>query len=112
MQYVNLTPHAVAVMDKDGATILNVPAGGTVARLSETSAASESSSGIPMTVVSLGEVSGLPEPQDGVTFIGSMPLLMGMKAAGINRPDVFYPYGQVRDSSGRIIGCRSFATIA
>ena len=111
MQYVNLTPHAVTVIGEDGVTILNVPTSGTVARLSET-ATTPSSDGVPMVVVSLGDVAGLPEPQECVTYIGSMPLLMGMKAAGINRPDVVYPYGQVRDGAGRIIGCRSFATIA
>jgi len=122
VKYVNLTPHAVTVMDKDGATILSVPPSGTVARLSETAQpapvwregvrADRVEDGVPYTLVILGEVSGLPEPQDGVIYIGSMPLLMGMMAAQIQRSDVVYPYGQVRDSEGRIIGCRSLATLA
>lgn len=112
MRFINLTPHAVNVIAEDGTQILALPPSGTVARLEESAIPASDYCGINHTVVKLGSVTGLPEPAEGVIYIASMPLLMGMRAAGIERPDVVYPYGQVRDGSGRIIGCRSLASIA
>jgi hypothetical protein len=111
MQYVNLTPHAVNILAEDGTQILSVPPSGTVARIAETAHPAGERDGIPFAEVSLGDVHGLPAAEDGVTLIGSMPLLMAMAAAQIARPDAVYPYGQVRDGEGRIIGCRSLATM-
>jgi hypothetical protein len=43
-----------------------------------------------------------------------MPLAMRAAAVGRyrHRGDIVYPFGQVRDAAGRIIGCRSLARIA
>jgi hypothetical protein len=110
-RFTNLTPHPVCVYDGDQ-VVTDIPASGTVARLTEDVRVAEPIGGIRATTVTIGSVTGLPDPQDGVTYIVSMPLLMGMAAAGIDRPDVVYPFGQVRDDQGRIIGCRSLARIA
>jgi len=114
--FVNLTPHPVTIFDNGFSEhmdmILAVEPSGTVARLIETVRPDGSIDGMPAVSVALGEVSGLPEPQEGVTYIVSMPTLMGMRAAGNTRSDVRYPFDQVRDGNGRIIGCKGLATIA
>ena len=70
------------------------------------------SEAVPLSEVRLGCVSPiLPEMDHGVIHIVSMPLLMGMRAAGIDRPDFMYPYGQVRDGNGRILGCKGLARL-
>jgi hypothetical protein len=104
-QYVNLTPHPVALMPEDGEPT-TIPASGVVARITETSITVGG-----RTVIELGDVVGLPEPDPAVTLIVSMPLLMALAAKGIHRRDLVYPYGQVRDLSGRILGCRMLATL-
>lgn len=110
MKYTNLTPHDIVIMPLEGAT-QTIPAGGIVVRLQETTT-SEMVDGVEITVVTLSAPDNLPEPQEGVTPIGSMPLAMGLAAAGWHRPDLMYPFGQVRNGNGRIIGCRGLARLA
>lgn len=111
MRYVNLTPHAVTIINGDGDIVLTVQTSGTIARLPEHITPAGDLDGVQVMDVIL-DVTDIPEPQDGVIYIGSMPLLMGLAAVGIHRQDLVYPYGQIRDAAGRIIGCRSFARIA
>jgi hypothetical protein len=111
-RFVNLTPHAVTIYGPDDQTTTTIPTSGTVARLAETTEPSDAIGAIPTVTVHLGQVDGLPAAEDGTTYVVSMPLLMGMAAAGIDRPDCVYPFGQVRDAQGRIIGCRQLARIA
>lgn len=108
---VNLTPHPVVVYG-GGEPILTVEPSGRVARLAETATPAVPVAGCPGTVVELGEPTGLPDQMDGATYIVSMPLLMGLLAAGVDRPDCVYPYGQVRDADGRIVGCRTLARLS
>lgn len=53
--------------------------------------------------VTYGEVTGLPEPEDGVLYIVSMMVLEACR-----REDLIAPVDMVRDNTGRIIGCRGF----
>lgn len=62
---------------------------------------------IPVTATEFGEVEGLPEPVDGVIYIVSS--LVAQRVP--NRNDVFIPSESVRDSQGRIIGCKSLGKI-
>jgi hypothetical protein len=111
--FVNLTPHPVTIFGDDDTEVTTIPTSGMVARLTETATETETGSidGIASVAVTLGAVDGLPDPTDGVIYIVSMPLLMGMRASGNTRMDVRYPYGQVRDAEGRIMGCRSLGDI-
>lgn len=110
--FVNLTPHPVTVFDQDSNIVLAVEPSGTVARLTETVRPDGGIGPVSAVSVALGEVSGLPEPREGNTYIVSMPTLMGLRATGSTRSDVRYPFDQVRDGNGRIIGCKGLATIA
>lgn len=108
---VNLTPHPVVIIANDGTVIADIPPSGNVARLAETAVPDGTRGGIPMTRVSLGTIEGLSPAWRDTLHIVSMPLLMGARAAGVTRTDLVYPFGQVRDETGRIIGCRSLAAL-
>lgn len=122
MTYVNLTPHDVVVYAslEDGREVVasTIPASGAVARLRERSVIpypvdpEAPVEAWPVAEVDLGDAEGLPAPASGVVHIVSMPFAMGLVAAGVRRDDVVYPFLQVRDESGRIVGCRGFARIA
>lgn len=67
--------------------------------------------GCPVPVVrqSFGDVHGLPDPEAGTIYIVSMPVA---QAVGRSRDDVFVPGEQIRDETGRIVGCRSIALLS
>jgi len=110
MRYINLTPHVVTIYQGDE-VILAIPDNGPVARLDKNVISIYTLDGVSRITVTLGEVSGLPDPESDVTYIVSMPLLMGLLARGIYRDDVVYPFDPVRDEQGRIIGCRHLARL-
>lgn len=110
--FVNLTPHDVVVYGAEDQIILTIPTSGEVARIAETAETIGHIDDIPITMVTLGEIQALPARQSGTFYIVSMPALMAVLATGLDRPDLLYPYGQVRDEAGRIIGCRSLARLS
>lgn len=50
----------------------------------------------------------LPEPESGVFFVVSRVTAMQYP----NRQDFIFPFQEVRDETGRIIGCRGFGSFA
>lgn len=114
MKLVNLTPHKITIIPpvgwvqygNDDSDIVVEPSG-MVARCAETrqvvSVVAQPQGGwsIPVFRVEYGEVSGLPEPEDGVVYIVSMRLAQAVP----HRQDVFFPGEAVRDTAGNIIGC-------
>ena len=98
MDLVNLTPHRLNIHTDGGLRVL--PSDG-VARVASVSVAADPIEDIPTCRTTLGEVTGLPDPQEGVIYIVS-----GMVAGAAPRPDVFSPGDLVRDDSGRPIGCK------
>lgn len=104
--YVNLTSHTVTLYDGDD-VVEEIEPSGTVARLDETTAATSHLD----VEVKLGKAVGLPDPTPDVTYICSMPLVMGLAAAGQHRPDVAYPYRRVKSEDGRTIGFRALARL-
>ncbi|MGL5824036.1 MAG: hypothetical protein ACRCYU_04245 [Nocardioides sp.] len=46
----------------------------------------------------------LPEPEEGVGFIVSR-----VTAAAVDRPDLYFPFPEIRDSVGRVAGCGGLA---
>ena len=102
MRIVNLTPHEIRIGD------VRIPSAG-LARCA-TVAVPMYVRGCPVPVVRqrFGDVSGLPDPEDGTIYVVSMPVA---QAIGIDRDDIFVPGEQIRDESGRIVGCKSLARI-
>lgn len=101
MTLINLTPHTLNILDGKG-EILTLAATGQVARVAETRVPSGEIDGIPVDGLRFGEVTGLPAPQDGVTYIVSALVAK----ATANRADVVSPGAPVRDDTGQIIGAR------
>ena len=103
MTYVNLTPHAIMVLNPDGTLKAEIPASGELARIaSDVIRVGEDKGGIPRSKPVYGEIEGLPEPKPNTVYIVS-----GILADKTNRMDVTYPLEQVRDDKGRVIGCYS-----
>lgn len=102
----NLTPHEVTVM-ANGTAFASWPTTGVFARLDEDVSAPvplETDQGfIPVSQVRYAEtVDGLPQQVSGTAYLVSRVL-----AAAVPRDDLYFPLGEVRDVTGRIIGCRA-----
>lgn len=101
----NYTPHALKFMH--GGQIIDLPSLGTarcqerVTDLGFWDAAEE----IPRVRVGYGDVSGLPEPEDGVVYVVSQLVVQALPA----RSDLAYPHGLHRDATGTITGFSALA---
>lgn len=105
---MNLTPHAITFVgaNTDGTDMVVKPSG-ILARVATKTVVIGEIVGIPVTKTEFSEVEGLPAPQEGVIFLVSS--LVASRCP--DRDDVFIPNESVRDSEGRIIGCKSLGRI-
>lgn len=114
MQILNLTPHAVSVVDENDQVLLSIPSTG-VARASQTDevVGSLEADGQTITVVETvyGEAIDLPEPAEGVCIVVSFITANAARAQGRATHDLLLTSGLVRDAEGRIIGCTRFARV-
>ncbi|WP_051854376.1 hypothetical protein [Streptomyces sp. NRRL S-1896] len=62
--------------------------------------------GITFEMVEFGYAENLPPKRDGYQYIVSLVVAL---ALADRRSDLIVPYREVRNSSGTVIGCRSFA---
>ena len=112
---VNLTPHAINFVwenpQGEYKTLLTVEPSGIIARVSAKTVMVDairlSSFSVPITATEFGDVEGLPTPEEGTVYIVSSLVAQRCK----DRNDVFIPNESVRDSHGRIIGCKSLGRI-
>lgn len=110
IRLVNLTFHEVTLY-VDGAPAITWPTEPPPARLVEVvrEVPSVLTAGGPVPVRAMrysDTVEGLPAPADGVGFIVSRVL-----AAAVRRDDLYFPWGDVRNDAGQIIGCRALAQV-
>jgi hypothetical protein len=116
---VNLTPHEVTLVGEDGGIILRIPPSGIVARCrEEVNPAGEIAVcpggpltpevAVPLVKRAWGPIDGLPAPQFRTVFITSSLVAQAAWAQG--RRDVVAPGELVRDSEGRVIGCKNLST--
>lgn len=107
MQYINLTPHAIRLMD-DWEVHTEYPASGGVARIAETYTFESDSHGNP--VVAYGHVTDMPDPDpEGQTgYIVSLPVALALRGT---RDDIYVSYDQVRNEDGVVIGSRTLASV-
>ena len=111
-QLINLTPHAINILDEDNNLIMSVDPDGRVARVT----VSRENTGLinvgghiiqlSQTVIS-DEITDLPDPEDNVILIVSSMVANACP----QRQDVRIPDDAVRDEAGRIIGCRSLGHV-
>jgi len=112
IRFINLTPHPVTVVGKDGKLLATIPPSGVVARAKmfreKVSEIDINGRKVPMYRVRYGEVTGLPEPQEGAIYIVSIMVLQACKDRNdLIAPDTG-PGSVVRDENGRIIGVKAF----
>lgn len=111
MRVVNLTPHVVRVYQVDR-VVASYPPSGCFARLREQVAPDDDlpvedrevgTVRLPRVRVSYAhEVDDLPDPRDDTAYLVSRVL-----AAAVDRADLYFPWGEVRDPAGAVIGCRA-----
>lgn len=108
VQIINLTPHEVTVVGSNGDIIMKVPASGQVARCSVSRTVIGELNRITVAKSVMGEVEGLPEPSEDTVYIVSRVVAEAMKG---RRDDLIITDDAVRDSEGRIVGCKGFAVV-
>jgi len=101
---VNLTPHAIHVLDVDGNRIREIPASGQIARCAEETIAAGEFGGLPLILRAYGTVTGLPVQDEETRYIVSQLVRLALP----ERRDLMSPGDVVRDSDGRIVGCLNF----
>lgn len=109
---INYTPHAVKIVDGEGALVREFAPSGFAIRLASETKRIGTVAGVPLTTTEYGEPVlvtpegdqvAMPEPEDGKLYIVSAMV----RAALPGREDLLVPAEQVRDDQGRIVGCRS-----
>lgn len=105
MKIVNCTPHCVNFVNDAGEVIRAIEPSGILPRVSSSINLVGSIDGIPDEETVYGEVTGLPEKQDGVILIVSAMVASRLP----NRDDLRVPGRQVRNDRGQVIGCKSLS---
>lgn len=100
---INLCPHK-ATLVLEGKTLEIAPSGN-IARVASEEVLVGYIMGIPIYDTVYGDVTGLPDSEDGVFYFVSRLV----KSACPNRADLLVPGGQVRDDNGNIVGCKGLA---
>ena len=109
MEFVNLTPHSINIID--GKTF---QPSGIIARVASETKLVSVIDGIRITETVYGKpgvecgndwTKPLPDPQDDVAYIVSLMLA----SACPDRADFYVPNESVRDSSGKVVGCKSLS---
>ena len=120
----NLMPHPLRLIGPwapaDGPDIILEPWGDKPYRLAETSKEHQfeardqyrGMTGLTLRVVDYSAADA-PQEEPGVTWLVSLPALLGLAAAGVIRPDIMAPdtgSGALRDASGTVIGASGFVS--
>ncbi|MCP4665230.1 MAG: hypothetical protein GY849_02600 [Deltaproteobacteria bacterium] len=105
MNLINLTPHPINVVDKQGENILSLPKCEVAPRLKQTSKVIGNINNIPITKTFFGEVENLPEKKEETFLIVSRLIMI----ACTDRDDLVVPNEIVRNKEGQIIACKSLA---
>lgn len=101
---VNLTPHDVVVYRDGAATASWAPSGSFARRVELVGTPGvllTDQAQVPRVEVDYGDaVVDLPAPRAGTALIVSRVI-----ADAVRRSDLFFPFGEVRDEEGRVVGC-------
>ncbi len=106
MKFINLTPHTIDIHHSTG-EITHVPPSGEVARCAEERMVVRTIGTISVEKAVYGEVTGLPDSEEGTIYIMSMRAAQGVSG----RNDVVLPGEAIRDKDGKIVGCRGLSVI-
>jgi len=111
--FINLTPHEINIYDESGELVETIPPSGKVLRLPTTDIEEFYIGEFPVRVREYTLPEDFPEPARNVYYIVSLPVLMALAVAGIERPDMLAPDTSkaIRDEKGRIIGVTGFVRL-
>lgn len=105
----NLTPHAVTLGD------VTLPPSGQIARVGEVADAADpiayDGGTIRTSWVTYTRIEELPDPSPDIYYIVSLVVAQAAAACHRSTADLLTPGEQVRDSQGRIVGCKSLARV-
>ena len=104
VRFTNLTPHTITIVDGQGAVVATLPPSGLLARCRVDTTLTHVVGGIEVFESQVGELTGLPAPQEGVVYVTSLVAKQAAQAAG--RRDVASPGQLVRGPDGQPVGCR------
>lgn len=107
---INLTPHAIIIMDDNGNVIQTFESMG-IARADSTETTVDSVNGIDIVKMSYGNPIGLPDYADDTVYIVSMLTISAAIAVGRTTDDLLTTAALVRDDQGRIIGCKKLCRV-
>lgn len=111
----NLTPHTVHLVTPAGPVLL--PSDGSPARIRQRATLacrvtvdSNDASGVEVDLFNIhdGEVDGLPAPRSGVYLV--VPRVIAYACP--ERHDLVFPYHEVRDETGCVVGCAALGRTA
>lgn len=105
MKFINLTPHDVVIVSKDGKT-KTIKASGDIARVDTNEKLIDNIGGVDIYRTTYGSVNGLPSKKEGVGYIVSGVV----RAALPKRKDLFSPTQLIRNNSGQVIGARGLSS--
>lgn len=122
MTIINLTPHAINIYNESsvsGSVLIEgllpertILPSGVVARVSVHEEFLDVLDGIPVYRSYYGSIEGLPAPEAGTFYIVSALTAAAAVASGRDCSDLLTPVKQVRDASGRVVGCLGFNKVA
>ena len=107
-QIINLTPHSVFIMDKQGNTIKEFPSAGTARAISILTQVGLMDD-VPLARQDYGEPEGLPDPEEGFLYIVNSVIVAAARRAGRTLKDLLVTAEPVRDRQGGIVGYRYLA---
>lgn len=103
MPVINMTPHAIHIVNQYGDPLVVYPTSGSIVRLPcQTVYVNKTSDGVPLTKTVFGAPIGLPDESEGTFYIVSQLV----KTACPERGDLLVP-AQVVRKKGVVVGCKS-----
>lgn len=102
MKLVNLTPHPITIVEGEQSIAYSVA--GPAPRLAVVREPLGQVGGISVVRSTMGDPTGLPEPQGGVILIVSA--LVAEHPSVASRTDLSYPGEAIRDTDGKIVGAK------
>lgn len=109
MRFINLMRQEVRIIPFDGKPDIIIPSSGYVASTEatrQTTVFDDQHGDIPVSLVTDQGVSGMPDKQEGVSYIVSWKVLQTFRAQGVDVSDIYCPDASVRDGKS-IIGSRA-----
>ena len=106
VNFVNLTPHALNVVDREG-KVHHIEPSGLVARVETNKLNVGSTEGFNLMVETTGKVVDMPDSEWLTLYIVSRVVAAELK----ERTDVLVPGDFIRDEAGNILGCKGFSSL-